>query len=118
MVLAAGVVNIAVDAYNSCTQAHYDKEPYHTSALLGIAWVNELLTGHPERVQCKLGVHCHMFIILLNVLCESSIDNSKNVTLKEQLAIFLYACVTGLSVHHLGEQFQHSNNTISKYVLP
>jgi len=118
MVSAAGVVDIAVDAYNSYTQAHYDKEPYHTSALSGIAWVNELLAGHPERVRCELGVHRHVFIILLNVLRESSIDNSKNVTLKEQLAIFLYACVTGLSVRHLGEWFQCSNDTISKYVLP
>jgi hypothetical protein len=50
MVSAAGVVDIAVDAYNSYTQAHYDKEPYRTSALLGIAWVNELLTGHPECI--------------------------------------------------------------------
>jgi hypothetical protein len=118
MVSAAGVVDIAVDAYNSYTQAHYDKEPYHTSALSGIAWVNELLAGHPERVRCELGVHRHVFIILLNVLRESGIDDSKNVTLEEQLAIFLYACVTGLSVRHLGERFQRSNDTISKYVLP
>jgi hypothetical protein len=38
--------------------------------------------------------------------------------LEEQLAIFLYACVTGLSVRHLGEHFQRSNDTISKYVIP
>jgi hypothetical protein len=38
--------------------------------------------------------------------------------LEEQLAIFLYACVTGLSVRHLGERFQRSNDTISKYVIP
>jgi hypothetical protein len=31
-------------------------------------------------------------------------------------AIFLYMCVTGLSVHHVGERFQRSNKTISKYV--
>ncbi|KAK0235161.1 hypothetical protein EDD85DRAFT_741641, partial [Armillaria nabsnona] len=24
-------------------------------------------------------------------------------------------CVTGLSVHHVGERFQHSNETISRY---
>ena len=34
------------------------------------------------------------------------------------MAIFLYACVTGISVHHLAERFQCSNDTISKCVLP
>ena len=41
----------------------------------------------------------------------------KKVTLEEQLTIFLYTCVTGLSVRHVGERFQWSNGTISKYVF-
>jgi len=40
----------------------------------------------------------------------------RHVPLEEQLAIFLYASVTGLSIRHLGERFQRSNETISKYV--
>ena len=35
---------------------------------------------------------------------------------EEQLAIFLYTCVTGLSVWHVGEQFQRLNSTISQWV--
>ena len=58
---------------------YYMKEPYHTSILFGRAWLQELLHGHPERICTKLGVH------------------------KEQLAIFLYTSVTGLSIHHVGE---------------
>ncbi|KIN97277.1 hypothetical protein M404DRAFT_135861, partial [Pisolithus tinctorius Marx 270] len=42
-------------------------------------------------------------------------SNSKFVTLEEQLAIFLYTCVTGLTVRHVGEHFQWSNDTISRY---
>ncbi|KIO14450.1 hypothetical protein M404DRAFT_90975, partial [Pisolithus tinctorius Marx 270] len=41
--------------------------------------------------------------------------NSKFVTLEEQLTIFLYTCVTGLTIRHVGERFQRSNDTISRY---
>jgi hypothetical protein len=41
-------------------------------------------------------------------------SSSRFVSLEEQLAIFLYACVTGLTVRHIGERFQRSNETISK----
>jgi len=41
--------------------------------------------------------------------------NSKFMSLKEQVAIFLYTCVTGLTTWHVGsEQFQCSNATISR----
>jgi hypothetical protein len=39
------------------------------------------------------------------------------ISLEEKLAIFLYTCVTGLSLHHVGEHFQHTSETISKYVI-
>ncbi|KAG2077855.1 hypothetical protein BDR04DRAFT_429952 [Suillus decipiens] len=47
IVSASEVLNIAVDTFNSYTNVYYDKEPYHTSVLQGIGWVNELLNGHP-----------------------------------------------------------------------
>lgn len=63
-------------------------------------------------------MHRHVFIVLLQLLREGGINDSKHVTLEEQLAIFLYACVTGISVCHLAERFQRSNETILKCVLP
>jgi hypothetical protein len=42
-------------------------------------------------------------------------SDERDVTLEEKLAIFLYACVTGLTVWHLGERFQRANSTITKY---
>jgi hypothetical protein len=96
-------------------QSYYDKEPYHTSILTGLGWVNELLTGRPDRIRCELSVRRHVFHVLLSLLRDSGCCDSKFMTLKEQLAIFLYAIVTGLSTRHLGEQFQRSNETISKY---
>ncbi|KIK21682.1 hypothetical protein PISMIDRAFT_84612, partial [Pisolithus microcarpus 441] len=42
-------------------------------------------------------------------------ENSQFVSLEEQLAIFLYMSITGLTIRHVGEHFQHSNETISQY---
>jgi hypothetical protein len=93
------------------------KEPYHTSILSGYAWVQELLHGHPEHIHTELGVHKEVFHALIEVLLSMGHGDSRNVTLQEQLAIFLYMSVTGLSICHVGEQFQHANGTISKWAF-
>jgi hypothetical protein len=66
-------------------------------------------------IRCELGVHKHIFHALIAYLQNIGHTHSRYVTLKEQLAIFLYKCVTGLSVRHVGERFQRSNDTISRY---
>lgn len=89
--------------------------PYHTSALTGQAWVLELMTGHPDRIRHNLGVSLEVFEELLEVLQANGFVQSRNgVTVEEQLAIFLYMCVTGLSTRHVGERFQRSSDTISR----
>ena len=93
---------------------YHMKEPYHTSILSGHAWVQELLHGHPERIRTELGVHKEVFLALVEELRSMGHGDSKYVTLEEQLAIFLYVSVTGLSVRHTGERFQRANGTISK----
>jgi hypothetical protein len=95
----------------------YDKQPYHTSALTGDGWVQELINGHPKRIQCELGVHKHVFSALVESLRRDGFENTKNIRLEEQLAIFLYASVTGLSTCHLGERFQHSVRFVPRRVL-
>jgi hypothetical protein len=89
-------------------------EPYHTLILTGKGWVRELLAGHPEHIHCEFRVHHHVFMELITELRQMGYTNSKYVSLEEQLAIFLYACVTGLTIQHIGEQFQRSNDTISQ----
>ena len=95
---------------------YYLKEPYHTSILSGYAWLQELLHGHPERIRTELGVHKEVFHALIRELRSMGHDDTRYVTLEEQLAIFLYMSVTGLSICHTGEQFQHANGIISKCV--
>ncbi|KAJ7098908.1 hypothetical protein C8R44DRAFT_577451, partial [Mycena epipterygia] len=82
------MIHLAVVLYASPL---YWKQEYHTSALSGRGWVNELLVGHPKRIKTELGMRLHVFIALvaqLQGLC--GLANSKNVTLEEQVAIFLY----------------------------
>jgi hypothetical protein len=93
---------------------YHMKEPYHTSILSGYAWVQELLHGHPERIRTELGVHKEVFHALIGKLQSMGHGDTKYVKLEEQLAIFLYTSVTGLSIRHVGERFQRANGTISK----
>ena len=110
-------INVLIPAFTQIIRRHYVKQPYHTSILTGQGWVDELVHGHPLRIRTELGVSCEVFHTLISKLREIGHGPSKHVKLEEQLAIFLYACVTGLPVRHLGERFQRSNETISKYIL-
>jgi hypothetical protein len=91
-----------------------DRQPYHTSILSGEAWVKELLCGHPKQIRNELGMHKHVFQELIFTLRHLGHRDSKYITLEEQVAIFLYTYVTGLTSGHVGERFQHTSETISK----
>lgn len=110
-------INVLMPAVIQIIRQRYVKQPYHTSILTGQGWVDELVHGHPLRIRTELGVSLKVFQALISKLREIGHGASKHVKLEEQLAIFLYACVTGLPVRHLGERFQRSNETISKYTL-
>ena len=112
--IAGLILNAAIAAVVLFATHLYDKTPYHTSALSGATWVVELLQGHPERIRCEFGLHEHVFRFLVSYLQTIGVRHSRGVLLEEQLAIFLYRCVTGLSVRHVAERFQRSNDTVSK----
>ena len=109
--LYAYTVGLAAVLYAS---AAYWKQPYHTSALTGEGWVLELLHGHPKRIRHELGMKLHVFLAFVQehrTTC--GLTDSKHISLEEQCTIFLYMSVTGLSIRHVGERFQHANETIS-----
>ena len=54
------------------------------------------------------------FKALLKVLWASGVRDSRYIMADEQLAIFLYASVTGASNQKLQVRFQRSADTISK----
>ena len=112
--LGALIINIIVPTILQILQALYIKEPYHTSILSGEGWVQELLHGHPRCIQCELGVTKNVFEQLIVEIHAMDYMRSKYVFSEEQLAIFLYMVVTGLTIWHVGGHFQQSNETISK----
>jgi hypothetical protein len=117
IILVAGVfVHTLVTGAIALAAPFFNKIPYHTSILTGEGWVLKLINGHPKRIQSELGVRLHVFHRLVTALKVAGVTRSKHIALEEKLAIFSYASVTGLSIQHLGEQFQHSNETISKCV--
>ena len=91
-------------------------KPYHMSILSGQGWVEELLEGHPAWIQCELGVSQDIFLELVAALESFGHEDSKYVKIEEQLAIFLYISITGLTIQHMREHFQQPNETISKYL--
>jgi hypothetical protein len=110
---AAIFVNVIVSAAILAVAPLVDKIPYHTSILSGEGWVQELINGHPERMKTELGMRPHVFSLLIKELYGAGMRRSKFLSLEEKLAIFLYMSVTGLSIRHVAERFQHANDTIS-----
>ena len=110
IVQMAGILShLIYETLLSCQHA-----PYHTSALSGETWVQELLSGHPECIWNELGVYQGTFVILVKAFQMLSIQSSHHVSIEEQLSIFLYTVVTGLSYIHVGEHFQQTPSTITK----
>ncbi len=110
---AAHIMYLALSLYSNPL---YWKQPYHTSKLTGNAWVQELIHGHPDRIRCELGMRLHVFLAFVEELRRCGLADTRYINVEEQAAIFLYMCVTGLRVRHVGERFQHANATISKCV--
>lgn len=116
-----GFIMLLINIFTHCTlllllEARSDPQPYHTSILTGAGWLMELLLGHPDRIRCELGVRKHVFEALINELRSMGYGDNRYVCLEEQLGIFLYTCVTGLTSRHVGERFQRSNDTITRCI--
>ena len=95
-----------------------EKIPYQTSILSEEGWILELMNGHPDRIKTCLGVSHNVFNALVCSLEENGFVCLRHgISVAEQLGIFRYTCVTGLSLQHVGERFQHSPDTITRYFL-
>ena len=94
----------------------YFPRPYHTSKLTGLAWIKELLAGHPDRIKDNLGVGKTIFKKLVSELViRGELRARQYLDCTEQLGIFLYQAVTTLSIRKVAERFQRSNETISRH---
>jgi hypothetical protein len=98
-----GVIVLALATLFKQAYQSTRKTPYHTLIPTGEGWVLELLTGYPRWICTELGVSHVVFNKLINTLHSMGLHSSHKVSLEEQLSIFLYASITGLSVRYLGE---------------
>jgi len=98
------VILLAVKEYILFYGACFDKVPQHISILSGQDWINELIAGHDGRFYNELSIHKHVFQALLSVLqINADLCNTRHVSAKEQLAIFLHYVRRGLSNRALQE---------------
>ena len=93
---------------------YYNKQPYHTSALSGSAWVLKLLTGHPKHIWSELGVQKHVFNILLQLLSNAGYRDSRYITLEKNSLFFymhaLWACHLIILVSDFNDQVIQSSS--------
>jgi hypothetical protein len=95
--------------------SRFNRMPLHTSRLTGDQWVQELIDSHEERFYNEMGMSDAVFTQLLELLVrEAGLRDTRYVTAREQLAIFLHYMCRGLSNQALQERFQRSADTISK----
>jgi DDE superfamily endonuclease len=109
--LLAGALSAA--AAGLYFEMNFLKTPQHTSLLRGRAWMDELLSGHPDRMKNNLGISQEGFVYLEQLLIEKGrLQSSRFMDSTERLGIFLYAVVSDLSMRKLAERFQRSTDTI------
>lgn len=104
MLLLLSIIVFAVSSTASLLpQPCTDPEPYHMSVLTSEGWLFKLLTGHPDCIWTELGMRIGPFNDLILLLRSYGHSNARFVSLEEQLAIFLYMCITGLPTRHVSE---------------
>lgn len=113
--VAAAVLAAAAAAISQ--ENRYNPEPYHDSEYTGRQWVEDLISGHPQRMKNALGVESHVFRELCHQLfLISGLADSRDVDLEEKVAMFLYLGVHNNGHHDIAKRFQRSTATVSGYV--
>lgn len=108
VLVVAAVLQYVVLGVGTYAAPHYCKEPMHDSSLSGHAWLDKLLLGHPDVFHVCFGMHKHVFLALVVQMHLLGYEEKPNSTifLDESLAIFLYTCVTGVSIDHVAVRFK------------
>ncbi|GMF18388.1 unnamed protein product [Phytophthora fragariaefolia] len=97
---------------------YFDKQPLHTSVLQGSDWVAELMEGNPTRMFSSYRMTKPVFRRFCTALSRADPETPwSRVSVEEKAAIFLYCVSKNASNSDLQERFQHSGETIYRYVL-
>ncbi|KAF0743444.1 hypothetical protein Ae201684P_007741 [Aphanomyces euteiches] len=80
-------------------------------------WVEEILHGNPVNVVEMFRMPREVFYRLAETITDiGGLRSTLNVSVEEQLAIFLYFCGHHASNRALQNRFQHSGDTISRHL--
>lgn len=101
-----------LEAKLEAAEARYRKIPCRTSALRGWMYERELLEGSNIRFLKVLGLEKWAFNHLMDLLAPA-LQPSENVTIKEQVMMFLRG--TRGFFPPCPERFQHSTETVNRY---
>ncbi|KHN48492.1 hypothetical protein glysoja_040623, partial [Glycine soja] len=92
------------------------KNPCRDSSMTGHRWVSEILNGHPIRCYQMFRMKKLVFLELCDILeTKYNLNKTRNVSIYEQVGLFLYMFSQPGFVHNCEERFQHSGETISRH---
>ena len=92
------------------------KLPCRTRPFSGHQLITDILSGHPDRGYDHFRMTNTMFFKLEELLVSRGlVTGTRNVSVQEQLAIFLYGIGHGVTNRVMAETFQHSGETISRH---
>eukprot|EP00256_Glycine_max_P067873 XP_025982468.1 uncharacterized protein LOC102662637 [Glycine max] len=92
------------------------KNPCRDSSMTGHRWVSEILNGHPIRCYQMFRMKKLVFLELCDILeTKYNLKKTRNVSIYEQVGLFLYMLSQPGFVRNCEERFQHSGETISRH---
>ncbi|XP_031250330.1 uncharacterized protein LOC116108202 [Pistacia vera] len=111
------LTDIAIALCSVATLETTGRQLQHTSISTGHEYMLEVLNGHADRIFDK----CHMDKVCFTYLCDilaqqDKLRPTKKTSLEEQVMIFLTSVGKNETIRMMMEDFQHSSETISRYV--
>jgi len=109
---SSAAVMIILDLAAAKNPAIVPKERVRTSVLTGRMYMQELLNGHPRRFKEITRMELPTFLAICQDLQEVELKETLNVSVEEQLTMFLSVVGHGWSNRDVQERFQHSGETV------
>jgi len=109
---SSAAVMIILDLVAAKNPAIVPKERVRTSVLTGRMYMQELLNGHPRRFKEIMCMELPTFLAICQDLQEVELKETLNVSVEEQLTMFLSVVSHGWSNQDVQERFQHSGETV------
>ncbi|XP_028120258.1 uncharacterized protein LOC114317700 [Camellia sinensis] len=98
--------------------AYVDRTPFHTSALTGRLWMQEMLTGREEAFQRNFRMPRDVFIKLCNTLvADFGLElpqRPHGIDVVESVGMFIYV-LRGFPSWDIENRFQHSGETVWRH---